>query len=344
VPIQVDASTADRAILVPGALIGVPVGEAGPGVDGLFVQTGRELTGDDVGRPVALLERHFGKYYDLPPTGTLEISGGQPIDYAGQAVTPEYFLVTTERGGFLAEANFAALFTSIETAQRLTGRTGQVNDLVLTLAPGADREGLKAELARLLSARLPAVGVTVTTREEDPAFKIIDADIDGDQQIYDIFAVLIFAGAVVAAFNLIARIVESQRREIGVAMVLGVPPWRIAIRPLLVAAEIALLGVVFGVGVGVLLGQAMVGVLKDFSPLPAWHTDFQWGVFFTVAIIGFLFPFLATTWPVCRRSSRGTARPGEGAWRPCSGGSGHPETPSRRFRSGTSCGRPAAAS
>lgn len=300
VPIQVDASTEERAILVPGSIYGVNVSDSGPGVDGLFVDLGRELTDDDVGKPVALLERHFGKYYDLPPTGTLEISGGQRIDYAGQTLTPEYFLVTTDRGGLIAEANFAALFTSLATAQQLTGREGLVNDLVLTVVPGSDRDALKAELTGLLAARFPAVGATVTTREEDPAFKIIDADIDGDQQIYDIFAVLIFAGAVVAAFNLIARIVESQRREIGVAMVLGVPPARIAIRPLLVAAEIALLGVVFGVGVGVLLGQAMVSVLKDFSPLPAWHTDFQWGVFFTVGAIGFLFPFLATTWPVWR--------------------------------------------
>jgi putative ABC transport system permease protein len=299
-PTQVDASTGGRAVLVPGSIYGVRASDGGPGVDGLFVHVGRELAPDDAGKPVALLERHFARYHDLPPQGTIEISGGQRIEYVGQAVTPELFLVTTERGGLMAEANFAGLFVPIETAQMLTGRLGQVNDLVLTLEPGSDRAALKEELATLLVERLPAVGATVTTREEDPAFQIIDADIDGDQQIYDIFAVLIFAGAVVAAFNLIARIVESQRREIGVAMVLGVPPRRIAVRPLLVAAEIALLGVVFGVGVGILLGRAMVGVLKDFSALPAWHTEFQWGVFFTVALIGFLFPFVATMWPVWR--------------------------------------------
>lgn len=299
-PTQVDASTPERAILVPGSIYGVPVTDGGPGVDGLFVQLGRGLTADDAGEPIALIERHFGKHYGLPAEGSLQVSGGEHIDYVGQAVTPEYFLVTTERGGFAAEANFAVVFMSLESAQRLTAREGQVNDLVLTLHPGGDRDALKQQMAALFAERLPAVGVTVSTREEDPAFQIVDADIDGDQQIYDIFAVLIFAGAVVAAFNLIARIVESQRREIGVAMVLGVPPRRIAIRPLLVAAEIALLGVVFGVGVGILIGNAMASVLKDFSPLPVWYTEFQWGVFFWVGVIGFLFPFLATTWPVWR--------------------------------------------
>jgi len=299
-PIQVDASNGEEVILVPGNLVGVPVGEGLPGVDGLHANPGRGLDAGDAGQPIAVLERHFGKHYGLPAAGMIAISGGQQLQYVGQAVTPEYFLVTTERGGLMAEANFAVVFVSIETAQQLMGRTGAVNDLVLTLRPGADRAALETELAALMAEALPGVGVTVTTREEDPAFQIIDADIDGDQQVYDIFAVLIFAGAVVAAFNLIARIEESQRREIGVAMVLGVSPARIAIRPLLVAAEIALLGVVFGVAAGILIGQAMVGVLKEFSPLPAWETGFQWRVFLTVAVIGFLFPFLATTWPVWR--------------------------------------------
>ena len=48
-------------------------------------------------------------------------------------------------------------------------------------------------------------------------------DIEGDQRLYDIFAVLILAGAAFAAFNLAGRIVEAQRREIGIGMALGVP-------------------------------------------------------------------------------------------------------------------------
>jgi putative ABC transport system permease protein len=109
-----------------------------------------------------------------------------------------------------------------------------------------------------------------------------------------------FAGAVVAAFNLIARVVESQRREIGLSMVFGVRPLRIAVRPLLVAAEIALLGALFGIAVGMGIGLAMASVLRDLQPLPQWQTPFLPGVFFAVGLAGFLLPFLATTWPVWR--------------------------------------------
>ncbi|HMO54694.1 MAG TPA: ABC transporter permease, partial [Tepidiformaceae bacterium] len=299
-PIQVDASRDGEAILVPGVLIGVPVESGGPQIDGLFAHAGRRLGPEDAGQPVAMLEAHFARHFGLPAQGQVRISGGAALDYVGHALTPEYFVVTTETGGLLAEANFAAVFTSIQTARLLGNREEQVNDLVVTLEAGASRPEARERLLGALSAGLGGTGVTVTTREDHPSFAMIEADIDGDQQIYDIFALLIFAGAVVAAFNLISRIVESQRREIGVAMVLGIPPFRIALRPMLVAAQIALLGVIFGIGVGVLLGRAMSGVLQDFSPLPNWQTGFQWRVFLTVGLLGFLLPFVATIWPVWR--------------------------------------------
>ena len=56
------------------------------------------------------------------------------------------------------------------------------------------------------------------------------------------FALLMLAGATFAAFNLTTRIVESQRRQIGIGLALGLPARTLAIRPLAVAAEIAAAG------------------------------------------------------------------------------------------------------
>ena len=66
------------------------------------------------------------------PSGTLRVAGDQEVTSVGIGLSPEYFFVMTEEGGFFAEANFAVLFTSLETAQHLAGRPGRVNDLVLT--------------------------------------------------------------------------------------------------------------------------------------------------------------------------------------------------------------------
>ena len=53
----------------------------------------------------------------------------------------------------------------------------------------------------------------------------------------DIFAALLLGAAAFAAFNLISRTIEAQRREIGIGMALGVRPRVLARRPLLLGAR-----------------------------------------------------------------------------------------------------------
>ncbi|MBC8279522.1 MAG: ABC transporter permease [Chloroflexi bacterium] len=296
VPTQVDASTDTEALLVPGRIVGVDLSDGGPHVNGLYVAPGRPFESGDAGQDVAILERHFADHYGLLPQGEIRLAGDRPLRYIGHALAPEYFMVVTEEGDFWAQANFAAVFTSLETAQRILGIPGAVNDLVFTLIDGADRDMVATELTQ----QFRGFGVTIMRPEDDLSYRVVTEDPEGDQQFYNVFAVALFAGAVFAAFNLTTRMVEAQRREIGIAMALGVPARTVALRPLLVGAQIALLGVALGVGVGVLIGQALRGFMTSFFPLPVWETPFQLDIFIWVALAGFAVPFLAIAYPVWR--------------------------------------------
>jgi putative ABC transport system permease protein len=296
VPTQLDASTGEDTVLVRALLVGSDLSDGGPDVMTPWPLLGRALTEADAGRDVVLLERNFAKYYDLPPSGEVLLAGDRAIEYVGQATHPEYFTVVTETGGIFAQSAFAALFTSIETAQRLSGQPDAVNDLVLKLDDGASAEAIGQEVEALLRG----FGATVNLAEDDPSYRVITEDPEGDQQFYNVFAIAIFGGAVFAAFNLTTRMVESQRREIGIAMAIGVPPSRIALRPLLFGLEIAVLGVIFGIGVGVLIAQLMQGLLQDLQPLPVFEAPFQFQLFAAVGLIGVLIPVLAILYPVLR--------------------------------------------
>ncbi|NIR40901.1 MAG: hypothetical protein GWN79_24365, partial [Actinobacteria bacterium] len=81
------------------------------------------------------------------------------------------------------------------------------------------------------------------------AFRLLYEDIESDQQVWNMISALVLLAAALAAFNLVTRIVEAQRREIGIGMALGVPRARLAIRPLLVGLQIGILGTIAGIGV-----------------------------------------------------------------------------------------------
>lgn len=298
-PALIDASTADQSILVAGQIVGVDVAEDGPHLNRLFAHQGRTLNKRDQGLAVAVLEHHFADYYGLPAEGQITLGSGQSLDYVGTGLIPEYFMVFTEEGGMMAQSNYAVVFVSLETAQKLADREGMINDLVIKLSPDADRDQVQAEIRTALG-QFRGVGYVVMTPETDKAYIMLHEDADNDDRFWKLIAYLFLAGATFGAFNLASRMVESQRREIGINMALGIPSRLIMIRPLLVAAQIAVLGVLFGVGIGILLSFGFGVIMRDFIALPVFETPFQGRIFLEAALLGVILPFAATLYPVWR--------------------------------------------
>ncbi|MER5505286.1 FtsX-like permease family protein [Streptomyces sp. NPDC002766] len=298
VPTQVAAAHDGRQVLVAGRLVGAAAGTA---VDRVHVYTGRQVTADEGGRAVAVLERAFARHYDLPSSGTVRVSGGTRVHYVGQGTAPDYFSPASDSGiPMIGESGFAVLFVPLATAQRLADAPGQVNEVVLTLAPGTDPKAVADRLERALGRGPAPLSGTVTVRDDEVGYHALYEDINGDARFFDIIALLLLLGAAFGAFNLTSRVVEAQRREIGIGMALGVPRTRIAARPMLLGVQIALLGVALGLGVGTVVSRAMAGLLTDLLPLPVWNTPFQYRTFLLAALLGFALPLLAVAWPVWR--------------------------------------------
>lgn len=299
VPTQVDASTDGRTILVPGRIVGVPVTDGRPRIGRLWVDEGRALGKSDAGEPTALLDLHFARHYDLPPSGSVALAGQVDVAYVGLALTPEYYMVITDAGGVLAERNFAVVFTSIETAGEVAGVPGAVNDAVIQLAEGTNPADARSRLEAGLRS-LADLGPSVTLAADDVVHRTLYDDIESDAVFFRVFATLLLVGAALGAFNLTSRVVESQRRQIGIAMALGASTLRIGVRPMLVSAQIAVLGVVLGFGVGQLVGVGMRGVFASMLPLPEWRTPFHPEIYAGAAAIGFAVPFVAALIPIVR--------------------------------------------
>jgi ABC-type antimicrobial peptide transport system, permease component len=79
-----------------------------------------------------------------------------------------------------------------------------------------------------------------------------------------------------------------------------VPRHKIAIRTLLFAAEITIIGVGLGVGAGWAIETWVLSVIRERAPLPFWQTSFQPGLFTRAALLGLIVPLAASAFPVWR--------------------------------------------
>lgn len=302
VPSPVEIGSGRAARLSAGELVGIDLAAPGPRVDGVAAADGRALRRGDAGEDVAMLEAAYAKQHDLPARGSLKVAGGRRLAYVGTGRSPDYFLVTRKGGSDFggAELSFAVVFAPLEAAQRAAGRARSVNRLLVRLRGSGDPEAFAARLEDEFERRGPELGATVSTLDHDPAHRTLYKDAEGDQRTFDVFALLILGGAALAAFNLASRVVEAQRREIGIGMALGVEPRELAVRPLLLGVEIALLGALLGAGLGLLFRLPLEAALRDLLPLPQVVTPFETGVFLRGAVLGFVIPLLAVAWPVWR--------------------------------------------
>jgi putative ABC transport system permease protein len=290
VPTQVDASQGDDTVLVPGSLTSASPDDS---VDALHLATGRFPS---KGEAAVVLEHKFVTTRGLPETGTILISGNRELSYVGTGYTARDFYVLGNGTSIAGAYGFAIVYGELDHIQELADRPDRVTGAALRLREGADATAIAAQLTDALSD----VGATIESPDDDAGRRALYADARNDEKTWTALSLLILLGASFAAFNLVNRMVEAERHEIGVAMALGTPVLRLSIRPLLVGIQIALAGVVLGVVVGMLAGSLMRGLLESLLPLPVWQTPFPVGRYLQAAALGVVLPMLATVVPVWR--------------------------------------------
>ncbi|UCE14933.1 MAG: ABC transporter permease [Candidatus Heimdallarchaeota archaeon] len=307
-PTTVNASTNDETILVNGKIIGINVTDGSNNLDvnGVHITNGRHIKSTEATANVCLLEHNFASYYQLTPDDRLiTISGGIELEFIGTALTPEYFMVIEENMVF-GQSSFAALFIPLETAQAILYQAiqlppGYVNEVLLLLNSDITEEEYQEfilEIEFYFKTHYSYLNIELMEKNDHPAYKMQKEDIPGDQNLYYIFSFLILMISAFGAYNLISRVVNSQRRQIGINMALGVPARTIAYRYLLLSLEIAIGGVIFGYFIALILGSSFGKIIFDLTPYPVWDEWLVTDLFFQGTILGIFIPFIASIIPI----------------------------------------------
>ncbi len=299
VPTQVRTQGKNGALMATGRLVGMDFTDNGPHIDVIHF-TDRAWTNVlPGGQTPAVIDDAFATFNDLPDSVVLELPSGTSLTVVARGLSPEYFIPMDDSGfSGLNQGAFAVVYVPNETVQTISGLGKVINDVAIQVDKETDPEALRSDVVSMIEHSLPGYSFSISTQAEHRVHRLLYESADADQQFYHIIGLAILAGAVFAAFNLTSRIVQAQRREIGIGMALGTPTLKLAVRPLLIGTQISLLGVVLGIGIGILLNSAMKSVLETSLPLPVWITPFELRYYFWVALGGFIAPLIAIAMPV----------------------------------------------
>jgi putative ABC transport system permease protein len=183
----------------------------------------------------------------------------------GIALSPEYVYAVKPGLPIPDDRLYAILWVDRSAAEAAFDMKGAFNDVVLSLAPGADPMPVIADLDQLLE---PYGSVGAVERRDQPSNRFLEDELN-QQKVMSITIPIIFFG--VAAFllnSVLGRLVTAQREQIAALKALGFPTPTLTMHFLKFVVLVVLVGSALGIAGGFGFGEAMIASYHGFFRLP----------------------------------------------------------------------------
>ena len=237
----------DSELPISGRIISIPSSDQ-PLLNRLYLIEGRWI---DPTRPdEVIINAAYAHARVVRPGDTIDVILNGRLEafrVVGVALSPEFVFATRSALPLPDDRNFVILWASQDAVAAAFDMQGAFNDLVMTLAPGANKAATIEEIDRLLA---PSGGIGAYDRRELPSNRLLEDEL-AEQETLSIAMPAIFFG--IAAFLLhvvLGRLVEAQREQIASLKALGFSNLPIALHYFKFVTAIALLGVCIGLVLG----------------------------------------------------------------------------------------------
>lgn len=323
------ASAADRVRAIPGVAaaegrlvvdVGLDVapGEQGtvrviglperrtPTVDAVLVESGESPAPGK--QTEGLLHRQFAQELGITPGDVLGVRVGDVVHsvrISGIASSPEYLFPVRSAGEMPSLRGFTILWMPTPAAENLLDRHGEVTSVAVRVLPGVDRDAVMDDV----EDELEPYGVVATTpREDQPSNATFSDETEQNRVLTGIMPPVILVIAALALAIALARLVESQRGEIGLAKALGYSNGQILGHYLLFSVAVALLGTALGLMLGHAIGVWLTGVYVDTLGVPYLTSELYADVGLTATAMSLAACLIAGIVPAWRSASMTPAR------------------------------------
>ena len=215
-----------------------------------------------------LVSEAFAKANGLRPGDRLSaILNGkfQDLRIVGIALSPEYIFATKSGDPLPDDKRFGIVWMGHEAMAKAFDLDGAFNDVVATMAPGAEEAAVLAGLDRLLELY---GGLVAYGRYHQPSNRFLDDEIAQQGFMATTVPVIFLAVAAFLLNVVLGRMIRTQREQIAVLKALGYGNPTIASHYLQLVAIVVLAGALLGTAAGVVLGRLMTEEYTLFFRFP----------------------------------------------------------------------------
>lgn len=215
------------------------------------VSEGRFLTAGD--RDVVYIGSGLAKAMDA--------SIGDRVTLVGRATHNQMRQRTMTVGGIydvgMPEIEKRTVYMSLGEAQELYDLRGQVTEVAISLHNLGEEEAVMTALAPVTA------GTEIGSWQTN--FPELQSALSTKGGVMDVFSVIILAIAGIGILNLLLMAVFERTREIGLLGALGFKPRQITTLFLIEGAMMGVIGLLFGIGLGLLMNAILATVGVDYS-------------------------------------------------------------------------------
>ncbi len=278
-------------------VIGIPA-DAHPAVDDVSVLDGSYLDPSDPDG--VLLHAAFAEERGLDVDDNLTVRVGdaaREFRVRGTVTTAEYFFLRRTKDEFPNPAEFAVVFAPQPSVEAASGQSGRMNSFAILVEEGADRA---AVIARVEDVLTDYYVLSSTTQEDQPSNFGLLEEIRQNETMAGIVPVAILAVSAMALGIAMARLVQSQRGEIGLSKALGYTDAQVLRQYLGFSLTVGIAGSAIGIVLGLAMAYGIGESYRSFLNLPLIETSFHWEVAASAVAISVLVCLLAGLGPALR--------------------------------------------
>lgn len=213
------------------------------------------------------------------------------FEVIGIAYSVEYIVVIPSRyGSIFPLTRYGIFFMPKFEVQNALQLDGKVNDLIMTFTRDtADQTKVKLanEFSKLIESELQVALNEPVPQELQISNWFLRLNVEGFREISEVLPLLILAVTSLAIFITQNRLINGQRRQIGIALSLGYYPSDLFLHYLSYVAMIGIVGGIIGLFVGLITAQIIAETYASTISLPFTKITYNP----TVLVFGFFTAF-----------------------------------------------------